>query len=48
MLSIKALKDASMMFGETPIVNQLIPLLSVLSIETLVVAFVPVFKILTL
>jgi hypothetical protein len=37
-----------MIFGETPIVNQLIPLESVLSIETLVTASVPVFKILTL
>ena len=36
------------MFGETPTVNQLIPDLSVLSIKTLVVASVPVFKILTL
>ena len=36
------------MFCETPIVNQLIPDLSVLSISTLVVAPVPVFKILTL
>ena len=48
MLSINALNDASIIFGETPIVNQLKPLLSVLSIETLVVALVPVFKILTL
>ena len=47
-LSIRALNDASIMFGETPIVNQFLPLESVLSIETLVVASVPVFKILTL
>jgi len=47
-LSIKALKDASIMFGETPIVNQFFPWESVLSIDTLVVASVPVFKILTL
>ena len=47
-LSIKALKDASIIFGETPTVNQLTPVLSVLSIDTLVVASVPVFKILTL
>ena len=44
----KALKDASIMFGDTPIVNQLFPSLSVLSIDTRVVALVPVFKILTL
>ena len=37
-----------MILGETPTVNQLTPLLSVLSIKTLVVASVPVFKILTL
>ena len=36
------------MFGDTPIVNQFFPLESVLSIETLVVASVPVFRILTL
>ena len=47
-LSINALNEASMIFCETPIVNQLFPDLSVLSIETLVVAPVPVFKILTL
>ena len=47
-LSISALKEASIMLGETPIVNQFFPLESVLSIETLVVASVPVFKILTL
>ena len=44
----KALKDASIMFGDTPIVNQFFPFESVLSIETLVIASVPVFKILTL
>ena len=37
-----------MILGETPTVNQLIPFLSVLSMSTLVVASVPVFKILTL
>ena len=47
-VSTKALKEASIIFGETPIVNQLTPLESVLSIETLVTASVPVFKILTL
>ena len=47
-LSIKALNEASIMFVETPIVNQFFPLASVLSIETLVIASVPVFKILTL
>ena len=36
------------MFGDTPIVNQFFPFESVLSIETLVTASVPVFKILTL
>ena len=36
------------MFGDTPIVNQLTPFESVLSILTLVTASVPVFKILTL
>ena len=36
------------MFVETPIVNQFFPFESVLSIETLVTASVPVFKILTL
>ena len=46
--STKALKEASMIFGDTPIVNQLTPLESVLSILTLVTASVPVFKILTL
>ena len=46
--NIKALKEASIMFGETPTVNQLMPVLSVLSINTRVVASVPVFKILTL
>ena len=40
--------DASIILGETPTVNQLTPVLSVLSINTLVVASVPVFKILTL
>ena len=34
--------------GDTPIVNQLTPFESVLSIETLVTASVPVFRILTL
>ena len=46
--TINALKDASIMFGDTPIVNQFLPFESVLSIETLVTASVPVFKILTL
>ena len=46
--STNALKEASIMLGDTPIVNQLTPLESVLSIETLVTASVPVFKILTL
>ena len=36
------------MFVDTPIVNQFFPFESVLSIETLVTASVPVFKILTL
>ena len=40
--------NIGLMFGETPIVNQLLPVLSVLSIKTLVVASVPVFNILTL
>ena len=44
----RALKEASMIFGDTPIVNQLTPFESVLSILTLVIASVPVFKILTL
>jgi len=39
---------SSIIFDDTPIVNQLLPVESVLSIETLVVALVPVFKILTL
>ena len=47
-LSISALKEASIIFCDTPIVNQLFPVLSVLSIETLVVAPVPVLRILTL
>ena len=47
-LSINALNEASIILGETPTVNQLTPVLSVLSIKTLVVASVPVFKILTL
>ena len=46
--SIKALNEASIILGETPTVNQLIPDLSVLSINTLVVASVPVLRILTL
>ena len=33
-LSIKALNDASIIFGDTPIVNQFLPLESVLSIES--------------
>ena len=45
---MSALKDASIIFGDTPIVNQFNPLESVLSILTLVTASVPVFKILTL
>ena len=36
------------MFVDTPIVNQFFPLESVLSIDTLVIASVPVFKIRTL
>ena len=36
------------MLVETPIVNQFFPFVSVLSIDTLVIASVPVFKILTL
>ena len=47
-LASKAKLDASMIFGDTPIVNQLIPFESVLSILTLVIASVPVFKIRTL
>ena len=47
-LSIRALKDASIIFSDTPTVYQLFLFLSELSIETLVVASVPVFKILTL
>ena len=43
-----ALNDASIMFSDTPIVNQFSLFESVLSIETLVTASVPVFKILTL
>ena len=46
--SFKALNDASLILAETPIVNQFFPLESVLSIETLVTASAPVFKILTL
>ena len=37
-----------MMLGDTPIVNQFLPLSSELSIDTRVVALVPVFNILTL
>ncbi len=48
MLSKSALNDASIMLGDTPIVYQIDPLLSELSIKTRVVALVPVFKILTL
>ena len=36
------------MFADTPIVNQFLPFESVLSIETLVTASVPVLSILTL
>ena len=42
------LNEASIIFGETPIVNHTSPVLSVLSIDTRVIALVPVFKILTL
>ena len=45
---MSALKDASIILVETPTVNQLTPFLSVLSIKTLVVASVPVLRILTL
>jgi len=47
-LSISALKDASIIFSETPIVYQLFLFASELSIETLVIASVPVLRIRTL
>ena len=42
------LEKRPIMLGETPIVNQFLPFESVLSIDTLVVASVPVLRILTL